>query len=179
MYSCRECERPINQATELCPYCGADLTETAAQGKAETAKESSTWKRILWLSIPLAAMWAFLWYVVPEKGSSQAADAESKAMAALREVNASLAAYAEAQGQFPASLEQLGDKVRSAAQRAQTEGYRLGYFPGPAGGDGRLQTYALVARPGNYGFRNFYMDQSGIMRSTREDRQATAEDPPI
>ena len=27
MYTCRECERPINQATEICPYCGADLTE--------------------------------------------------------------------------------------------------------------------------------------------------------
>ena len=26
MYICRECENEINQGTEICPHCGADLT---------------------------------------------------------------------------------------------------------------------------------------------------------
>src|SRR6202790_5722447 len=33
MYSGRECENEINQATELCPHCGADLTSPFFQAE--------------------------------------------------------------------------------------------------------------------------------------------------
>ncbi len=179
MYTCRECEKPINQATELCPYCGTDLTAAAPEDSQSPAREKSLLMTMLRLAVPLGALWGFLWYVLPEKGSSQAVEAEAKAVEALREVQAALTSYAEAEGQYPTSLEPLGAKARQPAQWAQREGYRLGYFPGAAGEGGRMLSYALVARPGNYGFRNFYVDQTGTMRATREDRQATADDPPI
>ncbi len=51
------------------------------------------------------------------------------------------------------------------------------YTPGPAGADGRVHNYILLARPGNYGYRNFYTDESGVLRATRENRAATAQDP--
>ena len=39
MYTCRECENEINQATELCLHCGADLTALiGGRGKRPKAK---------------------------------------------------------------------------------------------------------------------------------------------
>jgi hypothetical protein len=52
------------------------------------------------------------------------------------------------------------------------------YTPGPVDADGTIRTFALQARAGNYGFRNFFLDDTGILRSTRESRAATSEDPP-
>src|SRR5258706_14696076 len=36
MYNCRECENEINQATEICPHCGADLTMSVAGSQPAT-----------------------------------------------------------------------------------------------------------------------------------------------
>jgi hypothetical protein len=68
--------------------------------------------------------------------------------------------------------------VRTAAQFAQSVNYQVQYTPGPVEADGLIRTYALRARAGNYGFRNFYTDQSGLVRVTRENRAATAQDSP-
>src|SRR5579864_9813063 len=46
MYTCRECENEINQATELCPHCGADLTE-ATDGVAPLRPKPTTGKILL------------------------------------------------------------------------------------------------------------------------------------
>jgi len=32
-------------------------------------------------------------------------------------------------------------------------------------------------RAGNYGYRNFYADETGVIRATRENRPATPQDP--
>jgi hypothetical protein len=37
----------------------------------------------------------------------------------------------------------------------------------------------LVARAGNFGYLNFYVDQTGVTRATSEDRAATAQDAPL
>jgi hypothetical protein len=42
-----------------------------------------------------------------------------------------------------------------------------------------VHNYPLLARPGNYRYRNFYSDATGVVRATREDRPATPQDPPI
>ncbi len=69
--------------------------------------------------------------------------------------------------------------MRVPAQNAQSEGYQLQYTPGPASSDGLVHNYVLLARPGNYGYSNFYTDETGVLRATRENRPATAQDPPI
>ncbi len=184
MYTCRECENVINQASELCPYCGADLT-VPASGEVEAPEQPRSLAKILlrWgmlLLVLSSALWGFLWFVLPERAGNPAARAETIAIEALRDIRAALASYASAQGgAYPESLELLGDRARLPAQRAQSQGYRVEYSAGRAGSDGAAHNYILLARPGNYGYRGFYLDETGVLRATRENRPATAQDAPI
>jgi hypothetical protein len=184
VYTCRECEHLINQATEICPYCGADLTEPPA-GEAEQpgSKHGLASTLLRWtvlLGTLAAALWGFLWFVLPERGVNPAGRAEAQAIETLGEVRAALATYAGAQaGSYPPSLEVLEDRVRAPAQRALSGGYQLQYTPGPVANDGGVHSYVLLARPGNYSYRSFFMDETGVVRATRENRPATAQDPPI
>jgi hypothetical protein len=82
-------------------------------------------------------------------------------------------------GAYPATLDPLGAAVRVAAQRAQSLGYQLQYAPGPLDSDGSIHSYALEATAGNHGYRSFYTDESGTVRATREERPASASDPPL
>ena len=181
MFTCRECEHVINQATEICPHCGADLTEPIPGEAPPAAKPTLQKILIRWsvlLGILLAAIWSFLWFVVPERQGDPAVRAESSAVQALREVRAALTDYAAVQGSgYPRQFEALGDRARSAAQLAQSGNYQLQYVPGPVEADGVVHTYTLQARAGNYGFLNFFTDDGGVIHDTRENRAATSQDP--
>ncbi len=181
MYNCRECETEINQATELCPHCGADLT--VSPGVDQPAAKPSLQKILLrWgvlLGVLLAAIWSFLWFVVPERQGNPTTQAEARAVESLRQVRAALADYSSAQhGAYPREFEALGEPVRTAAQYAQSVNYQIQYTPGPVEPDGSIRSYVLQARAGNYGFLSFYTDNSGAVRATRENRAATAQDSP-
>ncbi len=182
MYTCRECENEVNQGTEICPQCGADLT-LPPPGAEEPAKKPGLRKILIrWgilLTVLLGAIWSFLWFIVPERQGNPTTQAETRAVQSLQDVRAALTEYASSQGgTYPRLFESLGDRGRTAAQLAQSTGYQIQYIPGPVEADGRIRTYALQARAGNYGFRSFYMDDSGLIRTTRENRAATAQDPP-
>ncbi len=178
MYTCPECAQPINQASEICPYCGVDLTASPTGETAEPKKRSLARTLLIWGAL-VAGVWAIVWFALPLRYVNPTAEAEARARDALDDLHAALASYAGSEGNFPPSLEPLGDRVRLAAQWAQTAGYQLQYTPAQPGADGRVHAYSLLARPGNYGFRNFYSDETGVIRATREDRPATLHDPPI
>jgi hypothetical protein len=164
MVSCRECESEINQATEICPHCGADLTQLPT-GEPIAKKKTSLGKILLrWgilLGVTLTAIWSFLWFVVSPRTGNVALEAETQAVQSMDEVHSALASYAAAQGGiYPETLDVLGPDVRVAAH-------------------GALRGYTLEARAGNYSYRNFYSDTSGVIRWTRENRDANSLDPPI
>ncbi len=183
MYTCRECENEINQATEICPHCGADLTlppgdDFVAKAKPTVAKMLLRWGILV--SVLMGARWGFLWFIVPERTGNVTLHAESDAVTALGNVHDVLGAYAAAQsGTYPPTLEPLGAPARQAAQFAQSEGYQLQYTPGPAATDGGIHTYEMQARAENSGYRNFYTDNSGVIRTTSENRDANSLDPPV
>jgi hypothetical protein len=177
MYTCRECEQVINQASELCPYCGADLTVTP--GGAEPAKKTSLAKALLLWGTAIGFLWLMVWIALPLRMVNPMAQAEDNALEAMTNVHTALASYAQATGTFPGTLEPLGNPARAAAQFALSAGYQMQYAPGPTGSDGRVHGYTLFARPGNYGYRSFFSDETGILRATREERAATSLDPPI
>ena len=180
MYACPQCEAEINTATEICPHCGADLIATAEpKPPAPLRKVLLRWGILL--GILLASLWGFLLIIMPAHRGNPALEAESRAVEAMNDVHAALGSYAAAQphGSFPDSLEVLGDRARAAAQLAQSEGYQLQYTPAPAGEDGGVHSYTLQARAGNFGYRNFFMDQSGTLRATKENRAASSQDPPL
>jgi hypothetical protein len=179
VYTCRECEQMINQASEICPYCGADLTAAPGSEIAPPAKKRSLAKIFLLWGAVIACLWAIVWFSLPLRFMNPAAQAEMRAREALADIHAALASYAAAEGGFPLSLETLGDRVRPAAQWAQSAGYQLQYTPAQSGADGRVHDYSLIARPANYGFRSFYTDETGVLRATRENRAASSQDRPI
>jgi len=182
MYVCRQCENEINQATEICPHCGVDLTdplliEGPIKPKPTIGKILLRWGVLL--TVLLGAIWSFLWFIVPERRGNPTVMAEKRAAESLLEVNTALGTFASGDaGGYPQQLEAVGEKARLAAQLAQSVNYQIQYIPGPVEADGMIRSYVLQAKAGNYGFRNFYLDNSGILRATREGRAATSEDPP-
>jgi hypothetical protein len=180
MYTCRECENEINQGTEICPQCGADLTAPIPGLDPQEAKKGVGRILLRWgalLGVLLAAIWSFLWFIVPGRQGDPAAQAEARAAESLREARAALLDYAAAQGgAFPRQFEAVGERIRTAAQLAQSVNYQIQYTPGPVDANGSIRTFTLQARAGNYGFRNFYLDETGLVRATRENRPATMQD---
>jgi hypothetical protein len=179
MYACPECESEINQGSELCPYCGTDLTAPrgASGPGGELAKKSSIAKRVLLWAIVLAMFWAIAWFAVPWRMSGSKSVAESGAREAMALLESTLAAYQSSERTFPQTLDPLGDGARRAAQTAQSVHYSLQYTAGSPDSDGRVKNYTLVARAGNFGYLSFYADETGVLHATSEDRPATAQDP--
>jgi hypothetical protein len=177
MYTCPECEHEINAASELCPRCGADLTARATEAPSQPPTLARRLRVLLLFALLIGSMWAFLLYIVPDRRAASATQAEKQAAGTLREIARQLAAYAETEGgRYPASLEALGEKERVPAQEAKREGYTLTYSTGET--QGRITHFTLVAQPERYGFRSFYIDDTGVLRATRESRAATGDDPP-
>ncbi|HTS13926.1 MAG TPA: hypothetical protein VMH00_17530 [Candidatus Limnocylindrales bacterium] len=180
VYSCRECEQPINQATEVCPYCGADLTQSPpASDDAPPPRKKSPARVAILLFIVLLTLAAIAWFAFPWRLAGSKSEFESHAQAALAALQQSLAGYQSTEGTFPSSLESLGTQARAAFDQAQAGRYTLQYTPGDPQPDGAIKTYSLTARAGNYGYLNFFIDETGIIRATRENRPATASDPPV
>lgn len=179
MYSCRECEQPINQATEVCPFCGADLTEVGAENGTGKPRTKSARKFLILWGVILSSIAAIAWFAFPWRLAGSRSEAEAHGIGAIVALQQALAAYQATEGAFPSSLEPLGAAARAALQNAQAGRYTLQYTPGKPEADGRVKTYTLSARAGNYGYKNLFTDESGTIRGTREDRAATAEDPPI
>jgi hypothetical protein len=178
VYTCPECEELLNQGTEVCPYCGVDLTAPATlEQLAAPRKKRRPLRLVIVLGALIASVWAIVWFVLPPRPGTSKPEAEKSALAALTTIRSSLSAYAAATGGYPASLEPLGVAARTAAQSAQNAGYDIQYTPGAAAADGLIRNFSLVAKPGNYGFHNFYVDETGIIHATRENRVATASDP--
>ncbi len=178
MYTCPECEQVINQASKLCPCCGADLTAPAGTEFAQPKKPSFLSTALLWSAI-LTILWAIAWFAVPWRMAGSKPAAELRAREALAALQEELGVYEASEGSYPRALEALGDRARQAAQAAQSVHYTLQYTSGNPGVDGRIKSYTLVARAGNFRFLNFYTDQTGVFRATLEDRPATAQDPPL
>jgi hypothetical protein len=142
---------------------------------------ASLHKRVMLWGSMILAMWAFLWFIMPEKSTGVAAAAESQALVAIAETTAALRTHFETNQSFPQSLDGLAEtsfaRIRDAAQQAQRESYRLEYMPGAQAAGGNIQTFSLQARPGRHGYRSFFANETSVVHWTREGRAATAQDP--
>ncbi len=122
--------------------------------------------------------------------------AEASPVGSLRSINTAEITYASTYTKgFSASLEALGpphantaptenaaDLIDEWLARGHKLGYEFSYHPGPPDAGGTISTYALTARPvefGRSGCRNFFTDQSEVIRSIKEDRSANAHDSPL
>jgi hypothetical protein len=79
----------------------------------------------------------------------------------------------------PAPGEGLIDETLASGKKS---GYRFDLIPGPSEAQGRTTSFTLTARPGHFGVdacRNYFTDESGVVRSTYQDRPATRQDLPL
>lgn len=180
VYTCRNCESELNQGTEVCPYCGEDLTAPPnAESPPSGRKQRSVLKTSLIWAILVASLWVIVWYVLPPRPETARPTAETTALGAILSLQATLNSYSTAAGGYPSSLEALGDAARSAVRSAASAGYEIQFNPGPPNASGQISNYALLGRPSNYGYRNFYCDETSLIHSTRDNRPATPQDPVI
>jgi len=120
---------------------------------------------------------------------SRPARDESAAVAALRSINRAQSAYAEKHLEkgFASALPELGqgsgaDVIDQDVSSGRKTHYTFAMTAGPADSEGRITKYTVVARPekfGKDGWRCFFIDESGIIRYTVEDRPPTVLDAPI
>jgi hypothetical protein len=122
---------------------------------------------------------------------------EQRAISTLRSMITALVTYQATCGAFPETLSVLAplgpakapdcehmDLLDEAAASGQKDSYVFNYQPLPLDA-GERGTFTISARPDEQSentaskwLRNFFIDESGIVRSTCEDRPATADDPP-
>ena len=121
---------------------------------------------------------------------------EESAVASLRTINTSEITYHSSFPSFPSysrDLASLGpgvvvpnpnhagliDEVLASGKKSD---YVFRYNAGAADRRGRIEAYTVTASPvvfGKTGLKNFFMDETGVIRETFEDREATRTDPPL
>ncbi|HEX9596531.1 MAG TPA: hypothetical protein VF982_06595 [Anaerolineales bacterium] len=113
---------------------------------------------------------------------------ESLALGAVRNINDCANRYATAHPEegFPANLGALGPAGTGCLQKrfvnSKDFDYEIHYTPGRPNDQAIITTYTVTARPiryGRSGVLGHFSNESGVVRTTREERAATAEDPPI
>jgi hypothetical protein len=69
MYTCPQCDEEINEAIEICPHCGADLTvlTEAWRGTKKMPLSKILVRWVPLLSVMIGALWIFLWYMVKHR----------------------------------------------------------------------------------------------------------------
>jgi hypothetical protein len=153
-----------------------DLTQTPDIGAALPRKRSLTKNIILWAFVLLSLV-LIAWLALPWHLGGTKAESEVHAIAAITGLQQALAAYESTERSFPSSLEPLGPASRQAETEAQSGRYTLQYTPDKPEADGRITAYTLALRAGNYGYLNFFTDDTGLIHATRENRPASAQDP--
>jgi type IV pilus assembly protein PilA len=131
---------------------------------------------------------------IPNLLRARMAANEASAVGTLRTYNRAMVSYAtQCQNNgFPASVTNLGAgrgdcegaelvDALLAAPAAIKNGYRFFYSPGPADNLGHVISYTINADPiseNTSGMRHFFMDESGVIRSST-GTPTSADSPPI
>ena len=114
---------------------------------------------------------------IPNLLRSKMAANEASAVASLRTLNTSSVAYSTTYGQFPTNLTDLGPSTAPTSTAADlidsvlAGGIKSGYtitYTGVAGTGGVISSYTITAVPVTAnvtGLRDFFTDQSGVIRA--------------
>lgn len=121
-----------------------------------------------------------LWFNLGGHTISPALEAAETAAKSLRDVREVLSTYAlSATNSYPPALDPFADHLSQAMHTASSAGYKLTYSPRSSSRDGSFSGFVLLARPGKSSYLNLYVDESGVVRATAENRPATRFDPPL
>jgi type IV pilus assembly protein PilA len=134
---------------------------------------------------------------IPNLLRSKMAANEASAVSSLRTLNTSIVAYSTTYATDPTNLGSMGPVTGGAVPSstaadlvdnllgtdpANKSGYTITYTAGsPATGTTAISTYTMIAVPQSTstGQRQFYTDQSGVIRQTTDGSTPTASSSPI
>ena len=185
MSTCWSCTVIVEQGTKVCPFCGADQSQPVTFVNPHTP-QPPTLKSFLhdWgfpISIIIAALGivaGLYWHNFGEPAISPAARATAVTAKSLRDIREALSTYAlSAKDCYPAALSSLGNRVNLPMQAAQDAGYRLEYRPKLFANEGIPRGFVILARPEKDTYPNLFIDETGVVRTTQENRSATPKDP--
>lgn len=183
MSSCWSCLVILEQGAQVCPICGADQTRPVPYTNPDLPQPHTLRDWGVAISIIVVAigiMAGIFWQNFGTQSVSPDVEAATTAVRSLRNLREALSSYAlSAKDTYPASLEALGDRASPPIQAAQSAGYDLQYNAGRPSSDGAVHSFVILAQPKNGDYPRLYIDDSGIVRATREHHAATAEDPPF
>jgi hypothetical protein len=108
-----------------------------------------------------------------------AMQAGQTAGAALLDLRGELSIYALSKDTYPERLESLGDRRNPFTDTILNAGYTLEYRPQPPSKDAHFRGFTILACRRESDYVNLYIDQSGIVRYTREPRPASVNDAPF
>lgn len=129
---------------------------------------------------------------IPNLLRSKMAANEASAVSSLRTLNTSIVAYSTTYNTDPANLASLGPAATPSstaadlvdnllgADPATKSGYTITYTAGAASA-GIVTSYTMIAVPqsSSTGQRQFFTDQSGVIRQTTDGSTPTASSSPI
>jgi hypothetical protein len=113
---------------------------------------------------------------------------EASSIGALRTINVAQAEYARTHPDkgFASSLAELGPGsddplIDSVLASGKKSSYIFILTAAPQDSHGRIVRYGITARPQHYGKtkRSYFIDESGLLRFTTENRAPTAQDPAL
>ena len=187
MSTCWSCLVVIENGDQLCPLCGADqarpvefINPNVPQPQELKAVVHHWAIVIVVIVVFVGGMAAILWYYFGSLRTSPDSQAAEVAAQSLQSVREELSAYSLlSKDSYPETLDPLGALARRPSEVAMGAGYKLFYSPEQSASDGLVRSFVLLARPEKTGYPNLYIDESGVVRATRENRPATAQDPPF
>jgi hypothetical protein len=173
----------LEQGAQVCPLCGADQTRPVPYTNPDLPQPRTLRQWGMAISIivvGIGIMAGIIWQSLGTQSASPALEAAGIAAQSLRTLREALSDYAlSAKDAYPSSLEALGDRASQSKQAAWNAGYDLRYIAGQLSSDGGVHSFVVLAQPKNRDYLSLYIDDSGIVRATRERHDATAEDPPF
>lgn len=177
----------IDQGAQVCPLCGADQTSLLEAAPLDSPQASAPTTSLrefaIFIAVSLIAIFCLagiLWFNFGGHTISQTVEAAQTAAKSLRDLREALSTYAlSAKDSYPPALDSLGDRLSRAAQTASSAGYKLTYIPRSSSSDGIFRGFVLLARPEKSSYLNLYIDESGVVRATAENRPANSFDPPL
>jgi hypothetical protein len=186
MSSCWSCWVILEKGTTVCPTCGADQTRPVhfvdpnLQPVVAQTHVVQKWKIVIAIIVVfIGSLGGILWHDFGEVRISPASQAARVAAKSLRELREALSTYAlSTKDTYPATLNAVGDRASLPLQAALIAGYRLEYIPKSSSGEAASRGFVILARPETNGFLNLCVDESGVVRATDENRQATVWDSP-
>ncbi len=122
-----------------------------------------------------------------ERRAQEISAAEGRVMYYLKNMRLCAEAYAAANPErgFPATQTLLGPEgancIEPGPAMGTFAGYHFSYAAGEPDSAGKVLSYTFTARPVSYGQparASFFVDESGVIRVTRDDRVAAASDRP-